>query len=261
MIGQALRGLGADAGQPRERLDQAGDGLDERGHRAHQKEHQERCDEARPTLSPPGMRMPPVIRAIFSRGALGLLQRVDDRGEHEVLRASRRPRDRRRPCLILIEMMLAVAGDGRRDRAAAGRALDAAARVELRLDAGHVGLHLLRHLGQVSEPIVPPSMRRDRRDASQLVSGDVVRPAARSSANTARDGHQVIVRSRWQRLERLDVRHDAAYADGTAEDVLERLLERHAALGVFGLLAQERTVLGEAEDQDAVADLDRARLR
>ena len=54
--------------------------------------------------------------------------------------------------------------------------------------------------------------------------------------------------------------HDAAYADGTADHVLERLLERHPALGVFGLLAQERTVLGESEDEHAVANLDGTRF-
>ena len=50
VVGQPLGGLGPDAGQPRERFDQPGDRLDQCRH-----------------FSPyPGMRRPPVTRAIFS---------------------------------------------------------------------------------------------------------------------------------------------------------------------------------------------------
>ena len=54
----------------------------------------------------------------------------------------------------------------------------------------------------------------------------------------------------------LEVRHDAAYPDGAAEDRSDAVLDDEAL--AFGDVAQERLVLGEAEHEDAVADLDRA---
>ena len=88
MEGEPLGRLRADAGQPRERLDQAGDGLDDRaGHEL-------------AAAYIPGRRMPPVTAAIFdsasSREAVeGIVDRRRDQVlEHLDVGRDRRPRDR-----------------------------------------------------------------------------------------------------------------------------------------------------------------------
>ena len=98
VVGQPLRGLGPDAGQSRERLDEAGDRFDERGHARPQKPgiSQAARDARHPLLA----RAPCLAQRIAHGGEHQVLEHLDivgidhvraDRDRHDLLLAGRRP--------------------------------------------------------------------------------------------------------------------------------------------------------------------------
>ena len=135
MVGEPLRGLGTDAGQAREGLDEARDGLDQR------------CGHGPAYI--PGSLRPPVSALIFdSASCLDVDQGIVDRRDDEVLQhlhvvrvdGGRIDRDRHQPLLTRRRRL---------DDAAAGRPVDHRG-LEFLLDASQLLHHLLLKALQVA---------------------------------------------------------------------------------------------------------------